>query len=115
MNSTPLPHDHAQRVDAQVDLYLKLMGYYLNHLRIELAFSQEHVACVACVSRTEVYNVEHGLTNERVGTLKRICIALHVSYGEVVTHTDFLMEHPEFRPQKLVLKSLRGKKVNRPL
>ncbi len=115
MKSTPLQYIHAQRLDAQIGHYLRLMGHFLNQLRIALGFSQEHVAREACVSRTEVYNVEHGLTNERVGTLKRICMALHVSYGEVATHTDFLMAHPEFQPAKLELKTLRGKKAKRPL
>lgn len=105
-----LPPEHAVRLDALERLYLELMGQYINMLRNRLRKSQEEVALAAGLSRTEIHNIEHGLTNEKIGTMHRVCRAVQVSYGEVVTHTDYLMDHPEARPPPGALETRRGKK-----
>lgn len=93
--------------------YLKLLGEHLNARRNELEMSQQEAAERAGLSRTEMYQIEHGLTDEKITTMFRVCWALRMSLGEVVTHMDHVMNHPEHRPPKRGLKSQRGKNTRR--
>ena len=110
-----LPNGHKALLDAEDRLYARLKGRLLNKRRMELDMTQQEVADGAGISRTEMHNIEHGLTNEGTLTLRRICKALRMSYGALVIQLDYLMDHPE--DQKMIerLKSRRGKKVSRPL
>lgn len=93
--------------------YLRLMGRYINELRMRRGLSQKELADKAGLSRTEIHNIEHGLTGEKVTTLRRVCEALGVAYGEVVAHTDYAMDHPEWEPPHTKLKTWRGiRRVN---
>ncbi len=89
---------HNARVMARRQLFRKLLGHYLNELRVRMGLSQLELAVRACVSRTQIHKTERGLSNEGIDTVQSICEALHVSFGEVISHVEYLMDHPEFRP-----------------
>lgn len=113
MNTPTMPPEAI--LHAQARTYRRLLGQYINELRCRLKMSQQKLAEEAGFSRTEIHNIEHGLTDEKVGTMYCVCRALHLPYGEVVQHTDYLMDHAEHRPPAGRLKSRRGKKAKRPL
>jgi DNA-binding XRE family transcriptional regulator len=107
--------DQQSPLDADVAECLELLGLFLNDRRNELGMSQGEVAEGAEVSRTEMYYIEHGLTDEKISTLLRVSRTLRMSLGEAVTHVEHLIDHPEHRPVKGVLKSQRGKNTRRSL
>jgi transcriptional regulator with XRE-family HTH domain len=111
----PLPDCDLKDSDAKTELFLKEVGLFLNHRRYDLGWSQEEVAAAAGLSRAEIHHIEHGTTNEGLRTLKRVCLALGVSLGEVVTHAEHLMEHPEHAGTDRQLKNQRGKNTRRKL
>jgi DNA-binding XRE family transcriptional regulator len=110
----PATHD-GRPSDALVGKFLKLVGLFLNEKRNALGMSQDDVALAAGVSRSEVHHVEHGTTNEGLGTLFRICEAVHASLGEAVDHALYILAHPQFEPPVWTLKSQRGKNTRRRL
>ena len=102
-------------MDARTAKFLKLVGLLINARRLELGLSQADVALTAGVSRSEVHHVEHGTTNEGLGTLFRICEAVHYSLAAVVDQALYILAHPEFEPTNWELKTLRGKNLRRVL
>jgi len=102
-------------MDARTAKFLKLVGLFINARRMELGLSQDEVALTAGVSRSEVHHVEHGTTNEGLGTLFRICEAVHYSLAAVVDQALYILAHPEYEPANWALKTLRGKNVRRVL
>jgi DNA-binding XRE family transcriptional regulator len=107
----PSPKGQRAHLDARVKLFLQLLGELINARRLELKMSQATVAEMAGLSRTAVYNIEHGLVDERATTLMRLTWALKMSYAGMVATLEHLMQHPEHRPLKRGLKTLRGKKA----
>lgn len=107
----PNPKVQRARLDERVKLFLQLLGELINARRVELNMSQATVAEMAGLSRTAVYNIEHGLVDERSTTLMRVAWALKMSHAGMVATLEHLMLHPEHRPQKRGLKTLRGKKA----
>ena len=101
------------RLNHRVKLFLELLGELINARRLELNMSQATLAQMAGLSRTALYNIEHGLADERTTTLMRVAWALKMSYTGLMATLEHLMEHPEHRPQKRGLKTLRGKKAKR--
>ncbi len=83
---------------ARRKLFRKLLGRFVNELRVRMRLSQLELALRACVSRTQIHKTERGLSNEGIDTVQSICEALHVSFAEAIAHVEFLMGHPEFRP-----------------
>lgn len=96
-------------MDALAGKFLKLVGLFINEKRNALGMSQDEVARAAGVSRSEVHHVEHGTTNEGLGTLFRICEAVHTSLAEAVIHALYIVAHPEYEPRVWTLKNQRGK------
>jgi DNA-binding XRE family transcriptional regulator len=45
----------------------------------QLEMSQQEAAEWAGLSRTEIYQIEHGLTDEKITTMFRVCLALRMS------------------------------------
>ena len=106
----PPPSD-AARLDARDARYLGLMGQYVNERRCWLKMSQEQLALAAGLSRTEIHNIEHGLTSGKVTTMMRVCEAMEMSYGELVAHLDYHMLRAKREPSRRALKTRRGGKV----
>jgi len=104
------PMTPAARLDEKDRRYRRLMGLYINELRIRRGMSQDDLAGKSGLSRTEIHNIEHGLTSQLVTTMWRVCDGLNMPYGEVVTHMDYVMDHPECQPPHLRLKTMRGMK-----
>jgi DNA-binding XRE family transcriptional regulator len=107
------PPGHQAHLDAMMREHLKLLGELVNARRNELKMSQAEAAAWAGLSRTEMYQIEHGLTDEKITTVFRVCRALRMSVVEVVARLDYLMNHPEDRPPNRGLKSQRGKNTRR--
>jgi transcriptional regulator with XRE-family HTH domain len=103
------------RMDLLAGKFLKLVGLFINDKRNALGMSQDEVATAAGVSRSAVHHVEHGTTNEGLGTLFRICEAVHTSVGEAVMHALYILAHPEYEPCVWTLKNQRGKNTRRRL
>lgn len=99
------------RLDPQDDRYHRLLGQYINELRIRRGMSQAVLAKASGLSRTEIHNIERGRTSEKVATIRRVCMVLKLPFGELVVHIDYLMDHPECEPQEKRLKTLRGFKM----
>ena len=109
------PPEHLASLESEVRLCLQLLGQYLNARRNDLGLSQEQAAARAGLSRTAVHNIEHGLSDEKISTLFRVCRTLRLGFGEVVAHLVHLVDHPEDRPARQGLKSQRGKNTRRSL
>lgn len=109
------PLDDPQALDALVARFLSFIGRRINVRRNAIGMSQEKLADGAHVSRSEVHNIENGLTNERVGTLFRVCHAVGLGIGEVVCHAEYQVDHASAEATKRPLKSQRGKNTRRPL
>lgn len=107
--------DDVAQMDALVKEFLELVGQLINQRRVELGKSQLEVAKIAGFSRTEMHNIERGHTDEKLGTLFRVCHALQMSFGAAILHALYLMDHPEFRAPAGTLKNLRGKRSGRSL
>ena len=110
-----LPTKHRALLDAEDRLYSRLKGRLINHRRIELGKSQQEVADEAGISRTEMHNIEHGLSNEGILVQRRVCRALHMSHGALIIELEYLMIHPEGQRLLKPLISGRGKKWVRSL
>lgn len=95
---------------ARRKLFRELLGQFLNEQRVRQGLSQEELARRACVCRTQIHKTERGLSNEGIDTLQSICDALHLSLGEVISHAQYLLDHPEFRPKGKLLHVAGGKK-----
>ncbi|MBL9176928.1 MAG: helix-turn-helix domain-containing protein [Verrucomicrobiaceae bacterium] len=108
----PTPEQRAH-LDAEVALWLELLGRLVNTRRNELEMSQQEMAARAGLSRTCLHHIEHGDTDEKITTLFRVCRALRMGFAEVVAHLEHLLEHPEDRPPKTLPKSQRGKNTRR--
>ena len=105
----PPPTD-AARLDARDERYLRLMGQFINERRCFLNMSQEQLALVSGLSRTEIHNLEHGLTSSKVTTMIRVCEALDMSNPELVAHMESLMAHPKRDASRRALKTRCGAK-----
>lgn len=100
-------------MNALVKEFLAIIGEFINKRRMEQGRSQQEVADTAGISRTEMHNIEHANTDEKMSTVFRVCHALHTGFGEAILHALYLMDHPECRPSGRRLKNLRGKRVGR--
>lgn len=71
--------------------YVVTQGEVIREWRVQLHMTQEQVADEADISRTEEQYIENAKRNAKPGTLKRVCAALHHSYGELVARVEHLM------------------------
>jgi DNA-binding XRE family transcriptional regulator len=110
-----IPTHHRALLDAEDRLYSQLKGRLINHRRNELGKSQQEVADDAAISRTEMHNIEHGLSNEGILVQRRVCRALCMSHGALIIELEYLMVHPEVQRLVKPLISGRGKKWVRSL
>lgn len=102
-------------MDAYIREWLKLFGRLVNFQRNFLGMSQELVASLAGLSRTELNHLESGTQDHKISTFIRICITLMRGPGEVASHLEHLVDHPEDRPPESPRKSQRGKNTRRSL
>ena len=107
------PKDDKARLDAEVALYLKLFGMWVNRRRNALRLSQAQTALMCGLSRTEMSHLEAGMTNVKLSTFIRVCRALRRGMGEVAAHLEHLLDHPEHRPAEAPRRSQRGKNTRR--
>jgi DNA-binding XRE family transcriptional regulator len=103
------------RLESESRLYRKLFGQLVNEVRNELNLSQEDFGASVGVSRGEMHNLEGALTDLKLSTFIFICHAMHRGFGEVATHLEHQVDHPEDRRPKKPLKSQRGKNTRRSL
>jgi DNA-binding XRE family transcriptional regulator len=98
---------------AEAALYEKLFGRLVNQVRNEQGLSQEDFGGTVGVSRTEMHHVEGGQTDMKLSTFLFMCRAMRRGFGEVASHLEHQVEHPEHRAPEKPLKNQRGKNTRR--
>ena len=70
------------------------VGDRLRRRRIDLGYTQEHLAELADVHPTYIGQVERGEKNVTIESLEKICCALNLPMDELFTTSILLMQKP---------------------
>jgi transcriptional regulator with XRE-family HTH domain len=88
------PNESRAHLDHMERLRSVMTGQAVRQRRETKGWSQRQLAEFAGISRSEMQYIETAKRNPKSGTLGRVCDALGISYGELVTQVDrMLMEH----------------------
>lgn len=61
----------------------KIIGQRIKTLRLERKISQQDLAAACNIEKSNMARIEAGRTNPTVGTLEKICQALHVPISQL--------------------------------
>lgn len=71
-------------VNTKEEKYFIKLGIKIKALREELGLDQKAFAYECEIARTQLYMIENGKTNPRLGTLLKIATALEISLSDLV-------------------------------
>jgi transcriptional regulator with XRE-family HTH domain len=91
--------------------YLVVQGQVIREWRKQLHLTQEQLADEAQISRTEEQYIEQAKRNPKVGTLKRICMAMNHSYAELVNRVEHLERNESMPMPRRDRKNLNGQRL----
>jgi transcriptional regulator with XRE-family HTH domain len=75
-------------LDALEERYSRIIGHCVRERRMSLSWSQQRLADASGLSRAEIQFVERGRRRAKIGTVRRLCAALGVSYLELAAQAE---------------------------